>query len=103
MRAGHPWGRWGKTGLCIRLNPSPHLRWKSMRSRFHLYALPLATRVSACELTTVGKMDVGGCKLTFWDLGGQVRIVSFQVTRMARSFEFFTPLLLCRSNAFDIG
>ncbi|CAM9316709.1 unnamed protein product, partial [Ectocarpus sp. 8 AP-2014] len=22
----------------------------------------------------VGKMDVGGCKLTFWDLGGQVRL-----------------------------
>ncbi|CAM9376273.1 unnamed protein product, partial [Ectocarpus fasciculatus] len=24
----------------------------------------------------VGKMDVGGCKLTFWDLGGQVRVRS---------------------------
>ena len=34
--------------------------------------LPLGHNLNVCA-TTVGKMDVGGCKLTFWDLGGQVR------------------------------
>lgn len=33
----------------------------------------LVACVSRVELA-VGKMDVGGCKLTFWDLGGQVRL-----------------------------